>query len=167
MTKITPQLITTATSALEQLEPGFLPLEVFNQVARLVRLPMVDLVPVKIENNNLQIGLVKRADDDLWWPSMWHLPGTVLRSTDTIDTAIERLKAEELALQSCETPVFQGFSVQKSQRGAEIVLIYTAANCTFENPSKVEWFPVDALPEQFVESERNVVEKVRQGFSIT
>lgn len=163
--KLTPQQVTTATSALEQLEPGFLPLEIFNQVARLVRLPMVDLIPVKVENNTLQIGLVKRSSNDLWWPNMWHLPGTVLRSTDTIESAIERLKTEELLLESSDEPTFQGFSVQNSKRGAEIVLIYSVVNCVFDQQSQMKWFAVDNLPKSFVESEKSVVEKVMQGFS--
>ncbi len=116
MPKLTSQQITLSCSILEQLEPGFLPLEIFNQIARLVRLPMVDVIPTKFEHDALHIGLVKRDKDDLWWPNMWHLPGTVLRSTDTLDSA--------------------------------------------QKKSKMEWFPINKLPEPFVDSERNVIERL-------
>jgi len=166
MSKLTPQQITTCTTILEQLEPGFLPLEIFNQIARLVRLPVVDVVPIKHQGPDLNIGLLKRETNDLWWPNMWHLPGTVFRSTDTLDGAIKRLLDDELLVQKSSTPIFRGFSVQQSKRGAEVVFIYTIEDCLFKENAPIEWFPVGKLPKDLISSERKVIDKIRESLNL-
>lgn len=49
MSQLTRQQITTCANVLARLEPGFFPEEIFGQVARLVRLPMVDVIPIRRE----------------------------------------------------------------------------------------------------------------------
>ena len=162
MPPLPPEQLAACVKALEQLEPGFLPLEVFNAIARLVRLPTVQLIPIK-EGPPLSIGIVKRDAEEAWWPNVWHFAGTVLRSTDTIESAIERLKEKELQLENSSPPVFRGVSVHHSTRGAEAVLIYTIADCSFKDSEAVGWFPANELPENFLESEKNVLAKLREA----
>lgn len=71
---------------LGRLAPGFLPLPVFNQVARLVTTPTVEIVPIRDgQEGGPEVFMTQRAADDPHWPGQWHVPGTVIRSTDTMD----------------------------------------------------------------------------------
>ena len=47
MTQTTQKDINSTADLLSRLEPGFLPIEVFNQISRLVRLPIVLAIPLK------------------------------------------------------------------------------------------------------------------------
>lgn len=154
--------IAECAALLGHLEPGFLPQEIFGQVARLVRLPMVDLIPIRREGWSRSIGLVQRDEDDTWWPGMWHLPGTHLRSTDTLQSAFARLRKEELHLVRSGIPTFCGVSIHSSTRGAEVVLIYIIEQCFFKKNSSVKWFPVNSPPKNFIKSEMNVVKKMKE-----
>ncbi len=157
-----PEEIKQCSGLLKQFEPGFLPLEIFNQIARLVCLPTVDVIPVKFEQSDLYIGLVKRESTDLWWPNMWHLPGTILRSTDSIAQAIKRITDNEIKVASHSTPIFHNFLNHQTVRGAEVVLVHSIANCQLGSDSQLTWFPVNDLPKNFIESELEVVEILKK-----
>ncbi|MBI4092481.1 MAG: NUDIX hydrolase [Candidatus Kerfeldbacteria bacterium] len=163
---LTPKQISTCAKLLEQLEPGFLPFEIFSQISRLVRLPVVNVIPVRQEASRIQIGLIKRENDDPWWPGRWHLPGTVILSTDTMNGAIQRLLKEEIVVTSSDQPVFHTIVVQHTKRGAGLVLVYSVRNCVLPETSPIHWFSVDDLPEQLVESELEVIEKLKQDLNI-
>ncbi len=94
---------------------------------------------------------------------MWHLPGTFLRSTDTVNTAFKRLFDEELAIKKSNGPIFRGHLVHASSRGAELVLIYTIENCALRKTSEMQWYPINKLPKNFIKSERDIVRKLKQN----
>lgn len=165
MSKLTSKQITTCAKILAQLIPGFLPLEIFDQIARLVCLPGVVVVPLKRKSSSLDVGLVKRDENDRWWPNMWHLPGTVLLSTDTVNSAIKRLMGNELLLKTSNPPVFHGFLLNRSERGAGMVLIYTIENCSFQKNTAFGWFSINKLPKNFITSEKNVIDKIKSNLS--
>jgi hypothetical protein len=165
MNTLTPHDITACAELLKRLEPGFLPLEIFTQVARLVRLPMVDVVPLRYEDGVAMIGTLRRSHDDPWWPDEWHLPGTAFRSTDTLEDAISRLLQDEIATEQAGAPVFRGISIHESKRGAEVVLAYTVSDCVLRQDSPISWFPMDALPQPFIPSELNVIAKIRESLA--
>lgn len=55
------------SNILAKIEPGKLPLEIFNQVARLTVMPVIEVVPFYIENGDIKVYLLKRhMSDDLW-----------------------------------------------------------------------------------------------------
>ncbi len=166
MPKLSSKEILSCTTVLGRLEPGFLPIEIFSQIARLVRLPTVDVIPVRWERSTLQIGILQRDAKDLWWGSGWHLPGTILQSRDTLETAFRRLLEEEILVQHSDPPVFQGFVLHQTKRGAEIVLLHSLEHCVLHHASKIQWVPVDTLPVTFVPSEKTVVEKLKQSLGI-
>src|SRR5580704_17304344 len=74
--------VNQTTNLLKKLEPGFQPYPIFEQIARIVVLPIVELIPLRMHNGTLQVLLIQRAADDEYWPNLWHTPGTVVRSTD-------------------------------------------------------------------------------------
>src|SRR5690349_16672216 len=107
MATLSPQQIADCVAVLSQLDPGLLPIEIFDQVARLTRIPTVLIIPVRKNQDKLEFGLVKRGPDEHWWPNLWHIAGTVLRSTDTLQTAFDRLFMGELKTVKNNSPVFQ------------------------------------------------------------
>src|ERR1700722_3027250 len=75
--------LTVVVESLKKLEPGFLPYPLFQEMARLIALPIVDVVPVRRgQNGRIEVLLTQRKSYDAFWPNMWHNPGTVVRATD-------------------------------------------------------------------------------------
>jgi len=166
MPNISDQEIDTCIQLLEKLEPGLLPISLFNQVARLVRLPIVLVIPLRKTADQLEIGLLKRDPTDMWWPGMWHLAGTVFRSTDTTQTCIERLLTDELKIQKSADPQFRAHLEHTSDRGAELLLIYSIEQCEVQPDSKMKWFSIHDLPTTLVSTElRPILELKKQLLS--
>ena len=158
MGKISLSEIAQCSEILSKLEPGILPFEIFSQVARLVRLPMLDLIPYKKEGNRKLIGLLKRDANDPWWPDKWTLPGTVITVNDTFESAIDRLTTKEIKIKISAAPIFLGHIIHESERGCGIIFIYSAADIELEDNSPLKWFELTNLPDNFVASEGRVVE---------
>jgi len=121
------ELAELAASCLERLEPGLQPLPLFVQLARLVVMSTVEIVPFKPADENPKVLLAKRPDDDMWWPGQWHIPGTVLLPTDDatdvhdFDTPTDRLFKNEFHDSVIKTGNVNVFDAQRRSggRGAE------------------------------------------------
>lgn len=131
------ELAELAALCLEKLEPGRQPLPLFTQLARLVVMSTVEVVPFKQTSAVPKVLLSKRPDDDLWWPGQWHLPGTVLLPTDNAanvhdyDTPVERLLKDEFEGSIVKSGDLNIFDAQRRSgpRGAEqTVFGWTAIN---------------------------------------
>lgn len=72
------------------LEPGKLPREVFEEVARLTVTPVIELI-VLVSGKIL---LTRRPFNDTYWPNKYALPGKIIASGDfdTIDQYVASLK---------------------------------------------------------------------------
>jgi hypothetical protein len=90
-----------AAEVLSRLEPGYLPKPLFDVLARLVVMAIIELVPVRrTADGRTEVLLTQRGPDDTWWPDQWHNPGTVIRPSDepyTYKDAFRRLLDDELA----------------------------------------------------------------------
>lgn len=118
-------------SALKKLEPGYLPFEIFIQVARLYVTPVIEIVPIVMHNDGkLSVVTVPREADDPYWPGALHTPGTVLRVTDEkndIGSAFNRIITDELrGVSTNGEPVFVQPHFHRNKRGAELALIFWA-----------------------------------------
>ncbi len=164
MPTLSPQQITDCTIILSQLEPGVVPLEIFTQIARVMRLPTVVLVPVRWMDEKLEVGLARRDAHDLWWPNLLCMTGTVLRSTDTMESALQRLLEDELHIVSNDQPVFRNFLVHDSERGADLQLIYSVENCEFKPDSPLQWFSLGNLPPDTAETEKPALFELQKSF---
>jgi hypothetical protein len=113
---------------LAQLEPGFLPYDVFVQIARLVVLSIIEFVPLKLnDDGEVEVLLLERQQDDPIWPGELHTPGTVIRPTDTqakMFQAFDRILKEELQGIKISKPHYVGSNLHKSKRGMEQAQIY-------------------------------------------
>jgi hypothetical protein len=151
---------------LSVLKPGFLPYEVFIQIARLVALPIVELVPFrKNSRGEAEVLLLARSKNDEIWPDKLHSPGTVLRADDAeqgIDTAFQRIQTDELAGTRLGDPVFVMTQFYQSSRGAEYAQIYFAK--VQEEPRAGAFYPIGRLPENIVPEQVGFIKKAAESF---
>lgn len=92
-----------AVDYLKSLETGFLPEEIFTQMARLAVINTVEVGfvrPIYEIGQPQQVLLTQRPSTDKFWPNQWHVPGSVVRASDPVehehdyDMAISRVKDE-------------------------------------------------------------------------
>ena len=142
---------------LKGLEPGFLPFPIFEQVARLVALPIVEFIPLRRHNDQTEVLLIARPDDDVLFPGLLHTPGTVVRATDifreggTDWVPFERILHEELFDTEVGPPHFFGSQLHASKRGAEQAQLYWVE--VLAAPKIGEFYAVDQLPTGLIESQ--------------
>ena len=149
---------------LGKLQPGFLPFELFLQVARLVALPILELVPLRRIEGRIEVLLLERGANDLLWPGMLHIPGTVIRATDnSAGDAIGRIRQDELAGLKFTTPKLIKTDFHKSRRGSEVAQVY----CTEvqEVPKTGRFYDVGKLPGNLVPGQNIFIEEAVHSLS--
>jgi hypothetical protein len=146
-----PVDIRALAAALKHLQPGYLPLSIFLQVARLTATPIIEIVPVRAEGHSVQVLMLRRPPDDPVWPSLLHTPGTVIRATDAcIQEGIDRILEDELPGTRVGTPVFVETLIHQSARGTEVAQIYWAE--VHGKISAGEFCNVEDMPEDDIVS---------------
>lgn len=161
--KLSGEELNTLVRSLSKLQAGFLPYDVFIQVARLVALPIIEFVPLRHHEGQVEVLLLERGPDDPIWPNTLHTPGTVIRATDTekkIYLAFRRILVDELKGTEVSNPQYVGSILHKSRRGAEHAQIYWVEVTGL--PKAGQFYPVDALPDNLIQSQlRFILEAVR------
>ena len=67
---------------LRELEPGQLPLDIFLEVAKLTVTPILEVVPLRLKSDKVQVLLFEREKSDPIWGGKLHTPGTIIRASD-------------------------------------------------------------------------------------
>lgn len=151
---------------LKQLEPGFLPYPIFEQIARLTTLSIIEFVPLrKSSDGSVEVLLLERGKDDPIWPGMVHTPGTVIRPGDTDSNkfkAFERITVDELLNTQLSDPIMVGTMLHQSRRGWEFAQIYWVE--VIGEPEIGTLFPADDLPENLVESQHGFIKQAVENF---
>lgn len=157
--------IQTVATILSKLQPGLMPFDIFHQFARIAVLPIVEVVPLRLQGGKVEVLLTRREADDPIWPSKLHTTGTVLRATDeagSFKTAFERINAE-LGSTQLAPPVFVMNSFNGLGRGREYAAIHWA-ECLGE-PKAGAFYPVDSLPDDLVEGQRPFIAAAAAAFT--
>jgi hypothetical protein len=147
-TSLTDGEIESTRQLLSKLSAGFLPLPIFLEVARLVALPIIEIIPLRWNDGHIEVLLTKRLDNDKHWPGMWHTPGTVVRATDAIGNyqdAFDRILDGELkgvALKG--EPQFLMAFRHESKRGTEDAKVYYVE--VVGEPKEGRFYDIDQLP---------------------
>ena len=151
--------IDSVVSYLRNAQPGRQPLEIFIELARLVVLPTLEIIPLrkKPETGITEVLMTQRPATDPWWPNLWHNPGTVLLATDPLQDKHDYSEPEkrvfEGELQSAVTVVRGPFEIDIERRncirGQEIAVICWAE--VSGEPVVGEYFALDELPTDLVE----------------
>lgn len=153
-------------SLLKQLEPGFLPYDIFVQIARLTVLSIIEFVPLRTNPaGKVEVLLLARGSDDPIWPNELHTPGTVVRPTDTegkIYLAFERILKEELGGLKVSPPHYVGSRLQKSKRGTEQAQIFWIE--VMEDTEVGSFYELDKLPLNTMESQINFIKQAAANY---
>lgn len=159
--------IEQTAALLKEFEPGFLPYPIFEQVARLVALPIVEFIPLRQHNGATEVLLIARPGDDALWPGMLHTPGTVVRATDINKSSdmwepLRRILHDELFDTECGPHHFVGSQLHASKRGAEQAQIYWIE--VIGEPKIGDFFPISKLPTDLMDSQRAFITQSVQYF---
>jgi hypothetical protein len=168
MSDLSETEIEQLTLLLKKLEPGFLPYDIFMQIARLTVLSIIEFVPMRMRDDKVEVLLLSRGDDDPLWPNELHVPGTVIRPTDTegnIYKAFERILKDELNGTETSHPYYVGSNLHPSKRGMEQAQIYWV-EVTGE-PKIGKFHNAEALPPNVMESQLNFIKLAAKKFIST
>lgn len=150
---------------LRTLEPGVLDFDVFVQIARLVVLSIIEFVPLRLNNGEVEVLLLSRGGKDPIWPNELHVPGTVIRPTDNenkIYMAFDRIINDELGGTKMSEPYFVGSILHKSKRGSEHAQVYWVE--VLEKPKVGKFYPVDELPDNLIESQTKFIKQASKSY---
>lgn len=152
------------TNALSILEPGKLPLNIFNQIARLTVTPVVEVVPFyRKPDGSLHVFLLQRGSDDPLWANMYHVPGAIVSATDSpgsFSDTLKRVSTNKLANYEPSDPVFVDVQFCEVARGMEVAIVYTTQLAT--SPSDDSLFDPLKLPSNMIEGQAEFVKAAFQ-----
>jgi uncharacterized RmlC-like cupin family protein len=150
--ELSSQEAVTVATLLSKLQPGFLPFVIFHQLARLLPMPVVEVVPLRTtDNGTVEILLLNREADDPIWPGKLHVPGTVIRATDaefSFESALRRVIHDEMADTEVSEPVFVQTMLHRSLRGMEVGQIFWLD--VRGEPKQGAFYAVDHLPDSLI-----------------
>ena len=142
---------------LSALEPGKLPLEFFNEISRLTVTPVIEIVPFfRDSDGRVKVLLLQRTKEDSMWPGMYHVPGSVVISTeDNLRDAIERTIRNKVTSAKKLSVNFVDVQLVKVKRGTELAIIYVIS--LSQLPHKSLLFSPSDLPENMIEGHAEFV----------
>jgi hypothetical protein len=165
-TTLTEEETKTLVSLLDKLEPGFLPYDIFVQIARLVVLSIIEFVPLRLNNKGeVEVLLLSRGADDPIWSNELHVPGTVIRPTDTegkIYLAFDRIFKDELQDTKTSNPHYVGSNLHPSKRGMEQAQIFWVE--VLGEPTTGHFYPISQLPDNLIASQLNFIKQAATSF---
>lgn len=138
---------------LNALEPGFLPQDVFQAIARIVVLPTYVVIPLVRREGRILVSLQMRDATDPHYASLLHPAGTVIRPSDASLLAVyHRLMASELTGATVKRgPVFVYTAHDAIARGREISLVHWIELA--DDGARSDLFDTDALPATIVQTD--------------
>lgn len=152
-TRINSGVAIEAEKFLSSLQPGNLPLTIFNEVARLSVTPVVEIVPLKIETNGkVKVLLLQRDANDPHWAGRLYVPGTIVLPSDSVGDltdALHRIVRTKLGGIKASKPKFVGHTLCRVSRGTELALIYSIK--IVGNPAIGAFYDAHNLPRNLIE----------------
>lgn len=162
--QITDPEADSLVALIEKCEPGDLPRNVFEAVAKIAVYPAIEFVLLRKNKDEVEVLLFQRDPDDPVWPSQYHTPGTILRPTDSsLEEAINRLINDELQGVTISEPQFTGVYINKYLRGPSLGIEYCLE--VSDNPSQGVFYPVDALPDNFISEQKDLLARAVKAFT--
>ena len=151
---------------LSSLEPGRLPLDIFNEIARLTVTPVLELVPFYREPSSNKVLLLQRSSKDALWPNMYHVPGTVLMATDQPGSFRDAIERACLKIKDCSysNPIFVSVKLYKVARGLEAAIIY-ATELT-ELPKNPLLYNYQSIPENMIEGQAEIIKTAFENLNV-
>ena len=126
-----------------------------------------DIVYFTIINNELNILLIKRADDEFQtaFPGYWALPGKLLDDNETLEDCARKALKVKTGVHISKIRHFKNYSSPKRDiRQRTISVAYLAFNNSSEiklkagtDASDAEWFNISELPKKLAFDHRTVI----------
>lgn len=167
MSRISPQEAQTAADFLSRLDPNEnKPLPIFLEMCRLTVTVITEVVPVRRNDNKIEVFLTQRPADDPNWPSMWHTPGTVVVPADNSrEDSIRRIAEKELGNPAINgKAIYVGEVLHMVTRGKEMAAVYYL-EITGEINRPGIWVNADLLPEDIVPTQVDFIKEAAQKYS--
>jgi len=168
----TSEEISFAAHVLRRLQKGFLPEELFLAVAEKVTMPTMEVAPVRrTANDRVEVLLTQRPANDPYWPNGWHIPGTVIRSTDNEGTdflsGVNRVLEGELkgVVRMKGELQYVGMKFWDVARGRELdQLFYFETDTKDEELMEGRFFSTDNLPSTTLEHHKIMIPEILEAF---
>ena len=150
-----------------------MPAGVFNALAAKVPLTGIEAVILRRSDRQLKVLLLQRPKNDKHWPEQWHMPGTILRNSDapeplniegSFSAAFRRIEDRELKAKFLSLPKFAGYYFHRAERGVVNSILFC---CEAAEGAQGTYFPVDALPENFIECHRPMIAQAVKEYERT
>lgn len=166
--------IKQAVDVIDRVQKGFLPHDLFIAVAAKVTMPTMELVPVRQDKNGeVEVLLTQRPDDDPYWPSQWHMPGTVIRASDNEGTdfssGMERVLQNELygTIRMIGEPQYAGMKFWNVLRGRELdQIFYFETDAKDEDVVEGRFFSANNLPELTMSHHKIMIPEIAAAFKM-
>ena len=149
------QRLEIAVQVIRSSESGKIPRPVFAEIAKKLVMCTVELVPLRVRGETIDVLLTERSMDDPWWPGKWHVPGTMMFPDDEFEfhddfsEPLERLlgKGGELdgGVNVIGEPVVVGPDRRVHERGHEFSLVHYVQ--VSGESEEGRFFPAEKLPE--------------------
>jgi hypothetical protein len=161
---MTDEDIAKVAALLKQLEPGFLPYDVFIQIARLSVLSIIELVPLRSNHGRIEVLLLERSPDDPIWPGKLHSPGTVVRPTDRSlpGEPVKRIISDELNGTKLSNQQFVKSLFYDTDRGKENASVFWAE--VLGEPKAGKFYQLDNLPDNLITFQKDFIEAAAEKF---
>ena len=161
-----PNLNNDIVASLAALEPGKLPLEIFNQVARLSVTPVVEIAPFyRDESGKLKVFLLQRGENDVLWAGMYHVPGGIVLATDapgSFSDALQRVLDSKLVSYQPTPPKLIDTQLCRVSRGTEVAIVFTVLLLTA--PDETLLFDPENLPSNMIEGQAEFIQAALEQF---
>ena len=153
-----------AVDALKKLSLGVLSKDLFVEIARLVVMPPVELVPLRMHEGKVQVLLLEREEGDTWSGQL-HVPGSIIRSIDekgSFTSALDRICKNELGDPHFDGEIiFMKFLFHQVKRGAEIAFVHWVE---LNKPVHGTFYDVDNLPHTIVDHQIPFIKEAAEQF---
>ena len=146
---------------INQCEPGQLPLSLFNSLAKLVVISVIEVVVYSDVGSVDNVLLLKRSDDDEFWPNQYSVPGKIMSPGDI------RYSFPQIVVSICENygceighniPEVVSFQLVETKRGVEFVLLYKIKAINTKS-AKGEYYATNDLPLSILTEHRGFIGK--------
>lgn len=167
----TDEEIHQAAEIIARLPKGYLPFELFIAVAAKITMPTMEVAPLRKNGDKLEVLMTQRPADDPYWPSGWHLTGTVIRANDNegadFASCFERVLRDELhnTIHPLDEMHYVGMKFWDVKRGRELdQMFYFETNARDEDVREGAFFDVENLPETTLEHHKIMVPEIAAAF---
>jgi|SRR3989344_475471 len=143
--------------------------DLYNALASKFAFTAIEVVTLRVHEGKLEVLLTKRDSDDIF-ANGWHSPGSILRASDAPEkydtvgdyqSAFKRVE-QEIKVPFSVVPKFVGIILQRHLRGVDNGIVFISEIA--EAPGKGQFFPVDAIPEPFLEHQRAIIAMAVEGW---